>query len=419
MSPREERGLLIAATAKIVQKGNVWLVPAQTGRGRYTVSPDDANPHCTCPDHEERGCDCKHIIAVRLVIQRELFFDGSEVETRQITVTETTRKTYGQNWTAYNSAQCSEKERFQSLLHDLCKSIPEATETKAGRPRMPIRDGIFCACFKVFSSLSGRRFTSDLCDAQAKGHIARVPHFNPVLRVFDREETTSILRELVALSAAPLATLEQNFAIDSTGFSGCRFDKWFDVKWNNVAPRTGRAWVKAHAMIGTATNVVTSVEVTENNSADGNYLEPLMCETAKTFKITDICADKAYLSELNLQIISDIGANAFIPFKSNSKASRPGVWNTAYHFFNLHREEFLQRYHRRSNVESTFSAIKRKFGDSVKAKNGRAMINETMAKFVCHNLSCLIHAMNEFGIDPTFGCTNSLSLHKNSGSHES
>jgi transposase len=253
--------------------------------------------------------------------------------------------------------------------------------------------------------LSGRRFTSDLCDAQSKGYIARVPHFNPVLRVFDREDTTEILRKLVAHSAAPLAALESQFAIDSTGFSGCRFDKWFDVKWKNVAPRTGRAWVKAHAMIGTLTNVVTSIEVTENNSADGNYLEPLMCETAKTFKIEDIAADKAYLSELNLQLIADINANAFIPFKSNSTPSRPGVWNTAYHFFNLHREEFLQRYHRRSNVESTFSAIKRKFGDSVKAKNGRAMVNEVLAKFVCHNLSCLIHAMEEFNIDADFCCT--------------
>jgi hypothetical protein len=59
-------------------------------------------------------------------------------------------------------------------------------------------------------------------------------------------------------------------------------------------------------------------------------------------------------------------------------------------------------YHARSNAESTFSAIKRKFGDSVKAKNDRAMKNEVLAKLVCHNLSCLIHAMEEFGIDASF-----------------
>jgi hypothetical protein len=53
----------------------------------------------------------------------------------------------------------------------------------------------------------------------------------------------------------------------------------------------------------------------------------------------------------------------------------------------------VSKYHQRSNAESTFSMIKRKYGDSVKAKNGRAMVNEVLAKFVCHNLSCLIHAI--------------------------
>jgi transposase len=409
---RQERGLVIAATAKVVQKGSVWLVPSQSGNGRYTVSPDEQHPHCTCPDHEERGCECKHIYAVRFVIQRELFDDGTEVETRQLTITEK-RKTYAQDWSAYNAAQCSEKDSFQSLLHDLCQEIPETIETKAGRPRMPVRDGIFCACFKTYSMLSGRRFTSDLCDAHAKGYISRVPHFNPVLRVFDKEETITILRELIAQSAAPLAAVESNFAIDSTGFSGCRFDRWFETKWGNAPERKGRVWVKAHAMIGCTTNVVTAVEVTNNNAHDGAFLEPLMCETAKRFKIEDLTADKAYLSELNLHLVADIGATALIPFKTNSKPNRAGVWNTAYHYFNLHREEFLRRYHRRSNVESTFSAIKRKYGDSVRAKNDRSMVNETLAKFLCHNIACLIHATEEFGIDPTFGCTkNNLSAPK-------
>jgi transposase len=98
-----------------------------------------------------------------------------------------------------------------------------------------------------------------------------------------------------------------------------------------------------------------------------------------------------------------------IPFKSNSKPTRAGVWNTAFHYFHLHSEEFLQRYHQRSNAESTFSAIKRKFGDSVKAKNDRSMLNETLAKVIAHNLSCLIHAMEEFGIAADFGCTNTPS----------
>ncbi len=49
-----------------------------------------------------------------------------------------------------------------------------------------------------------------------------------------------------------------------------------------------------------------------------------------------------------------------------------------------------------------FSPIKRKFGDSVRAKNDQSMRNEVLAKFVCWNRTCLIHAMDEFGTDPSF-----------------
>jgi transposase len=404
---REQRGLVIAARSNVHRKGRLWQVPsAQEKHHGYLVNLDAKT--CTCLDHQEGGYKCKHIYAAEIVFQREFEFneDGSVTETTTLTTVEQMRKTtYPQQWAAYNAAQTSEKATFQRLLHDLCKSIPESTETRLGRPRLPLRDGIFAACFKVYSMLSSRRFTSDLCDAHGKGYISRVPHFNSVLNVFDSAETAEILTALVSLSAAPLAAIESNFAVDSSGFSGCRFDQWYAHKWKNCAPRITRAWVKAHAMIGVTTNVVTAVQVLDKDSNDHPMLQPLMKATAERFQIGDVCADKAYLSESNLQAIADIGGSAFIPFKSNSAATRPGIWNNAFHYFNLHREAFLTHYHQRSNIESTFSMIKRKFGDSVKAKNDQSMICETLAKFVCHNLCCLIQSMQEFGIDHDFGCT--------------
>ena len=38
--PRQQRGLEIAATANIERKGSAWLVPSQSGKGRYTVCLD-------------------------------------------------------------------------------------------------------------------------------------------------------------------------------------------------------------------------------------------------------------------------------------------------------------------------------------------------------------------------------------------
>jgi hypothetical protein len=33
MEPRKQRGLMIAAVAKIIRKGDDWLVPSQSGNG--------------------------------------------------------------------------------------------------------------------------------------------------------------------------------------------------------------------------------------------------------------------------------------------------------------------------------------------------------------------------------------------------
>src|SRR2546426_8543209 len=68
---REQRGLRIAATCKLTKKGGIWLVPSQSGHGRYTVSLDPEAPHCTCPDHETRGLKCKHIFAIEFALKRE------------------------------------------------------------------------------------------------------------------------------------------------------------------------------------------------------------------------------------------------------------------------------------------------------------------------------------------------------------
>jgi hypothetical protein len=117
---REQRGLRIAATCKLIKKGQIWLVPSQSGHGRYTVSPDPETPHCTCPDHEMRGLKCKHIFAVEWTIQRKHHSDGSMTVIKTVTVTETIKKpTYPQDWPAYNEAQTHEKDQFQLLLHDL------------------------------------------------------------------------------------------------------------------------------------------------------------------------------------------------------------------------------------------------------------------------------------------------------------
>ena len=52
MTPREERGLVIAALCKLNRTQEGWLVPSQTGAERiYRVNVEAQT--CTCPDHQE------------------------------------------------------------------------------------------------------------------------------------------------------------------------------------------------------------------------------------------------------------------------------------------------------------------------------------------------------------------------------
>jgi hypothetical protein len=104
----------------------------------------------------------------------------------------------------------------------------------------------------------------------------------------------------------------------------------------------------------------------------------------------------------NFEELAGCGAQAYIAFKSNTTGAVGGALEKAFHFFQFNQEEYMTHYHKRSNVESTFSAIKRKFGDSVMSKNPVAMVNEILCKILCHNLTCLVQEQETLGIAPVF-----------------
>lgn len=399
ISEREQRGLAIAALCKIGKKGRSWIVPSQSGNGQYEVFHDGTTPHCTCPDFEKRNQKCKHIFAVEYTIEREVHPDGSETLTRSMTVVE--KVTYTQNWPAYNVAQSTEKRRIQVLLQDLCRNLPEEDRSRTpGRKPHLLRDAVFAMAFKVYCGFSARRFSSDLIEAHEKGFLSVPIPGMKVTAFLKNPEFTPILYDLVAKSAAPLAAVETSFAVDSSGFSSSRFERWFDKKYGVTKQKC--VWVKVHIACGTKTNVVTAVRILDKDAADSPQFKPLINTTAESFSVKEASADKAYGTTENFETLADLGGTAFIAFKSNATGGVGGLFEKMFHYFQFQREDFLNHYHKRSNVESVFSAVKRKFGDSVLCRSDTGMINEVLCKLLCHNLCCLIQEQEELGIVPIF-----------------
>jgi Transposase DDE domain len=181
--------------------------------------------------------------------------------------------------------------------------------------------------------------------------------------------------------------------------------RWFDHKWGKM--RSEAKWIKAHLMCGVKTHVVTSVEVTPTETADAPQLPQLVNSTAKTFSINEVSADKAYSSKKNLNAIMAVNATPYIPFKSYCKGNQgkykfDGLWQRMWHFYQFNKDIFLSHYHKRSNVETTYSMIKMKFGANVRAKTPIAQVNEVLCKILCHNICVLINSVVELGIETNF-----------------
>ncbi len=134
---------------------------------------------------------------------------------------------------------------------------------------------------------------------------------------------------------------------------------------------------------------------------------PLLETTAEHFGLGDVTADKAYLSRKNFKAVEQLGGTPFVPFKSNTlepTTEEEPIWAKMYYYFMYNRLTFMEHYHMRSNIESAYSMIKGKFGDSLRSKSDTGQINEALCKVLAHNICVLVQAIHELRIEPIF-CT--------------
>ncbi len=393
LQTRQERGYKIAQKQQVKATQDGWLVKSQSGNGFYRVSDIFV---CNCPDSELHKTTCKHAYAVRYYLDIERHTD-SGIKNERL------RLTHQQAWSVYNAAQTSEGRLFDSLLADLVKEAADPKPIQIhGRPNLSFSTALYVSIKKVYSQMSSRRSMSLFGIAKEKGYLEDVPHFNTMSVLLNREDITPILHNLIAITSAPLRAVENGFAVDSSGFATRSFGAYAEGKYGT---KKSRRWLKAHICVGVKTNIVTAIEITDEFGADSPQFIPLMQQTNENgFNVKEAYGDKAYLSRDNLAFVDNSGGVPYIPFKENSISKPQGshIWRKMFHYFQYNQEDFLQHYHKRSNVETTFSAIKKKLGENLKSKNHTSQVNELLCKFIAYNILVLIEEMHELGIEPRF-----------------
>ena len=329
---------------------------------------------------------------------------------------EKVKRTYPQEWTAYNNAQQKEKVLLMNILDELLDYIPFPERMGVGRKPISIRDKIFYLVLQSYNIKSSRRCISDLEIAKKLGYIGKTPHFNTLLKCMKDKDLATYFKHIISMCGLPLQQIETDFAVDSSGFSTSQFGRWLDVRFDEDKKRERRRFVKVHLTCGVRTNVITAVNITKGCDADSPQFKSLVQQTNRFFDVREVSADKAYSSRANLKTVSDIGGIPFIPFRKNVKSwtrdHQSGIWKKMYVYYIQHQEEFMQHYHKRSNSETCFHMLKIKFGKHLRSKASIGQENEILAKCLCHNLCVLIQEMFELGIDLDFKkCANYAIAH--------
>ena len=423
---RIARGRRIAASALIIETEDGWLIPSQSRPGvYYRLRMDEYGPHCSCPDALRT---CKHIVALQFRLggdpkvkavpalapglvssTTERPFPAS-VSSGEIVIPSDLPATPEQPtyWQTINLTQTREKRLFKQLLHVLCSLVPEPERQTKGRPPVPVRDLILGEVYREYSGLSSRRCRTDIEELAEGGYISKPYCHNTGTDFLNEPETTDLLRALITESARPLQDIERVFAPDSTGFSTSNYARWHDEKYGSE--KTRATYVKTHVLVGVKTRIITSAVASVEPIGDITMLPQLLEETTGAhFTVNEIVADGAYLSESLLERMHKEGIQFYVPFRANSIFHYDhSLWDRHLALFLLNQDRFTEHYHQRSQVESTFSMVKAKYGASVRGKMPTSQANNVLCKLLANNLYVLIRSIFELGLEPEFAKLGAL-----------
>lgn len=128
----------------------------------------------------------------------------------------------------------------------------------------------------------------------------------------------------------------------------------------------------------------TRVRVHEATQLE-KLLEPI-------WEIGDVYADSGYLSVNNCWVIKEKGGTPYIRPKKTTTGRRNNgsAFTEMIERYKENKEEWMKKYHQRSNIEAVFSALKRRLGGYVTSIKRCIQHTEVALKIIVYNLMILV-----------------------------
>ena len=197
----------------------------------------------------------------------------------------------------------------------------------------------------------------------------KVPTYSALCK--RRKKIPTIIWQRLMLITSGLQ--HENVAVDGTGFSKTNPSYHFIKRIDRKEPV--KNFAKLSMLYDVDSHKAIAFRVRNKRAHDMKDIKPLL----KSYcQMQFLLGDKAYDAESLHQYCFEHGVQTMIPKRKNIHRGR------------FRKKQMInfseEKYHQRSNIESGFSAIKRKYGGSVFGKELASIKTEIYCKGICHNL---------------------------------
>jgi hypothetical protein len=284
------------------------------------------------------------------------------------------------NWKEINEKYVREGELWidEEALRDWWKKVTKKNKNKVGSPfTYPDEFMTFGGIVKTVFHLGLR---------QLEGFIKRLRK----LRRFPKApDYTTLSRRIPRLPWEDLPHTPWNkpiiIAQDSTGLKVAQYGDWMRRKW-----KVYRGFLKLHVSVNVKNHEVLGVRVTDERAADSAQFSSLIKQSQKKGRIGKCLADGAYDTNACFGVLEREGIAPGIRLRKTASC-RDGT--------RLRRREARLRrrlggqdawrdakdFGQRWQVESVYSAFKRRFGEAVSSKSFDGMVREVLRKAWVYN----------------------------------
>ena len=210
--------------------------------------------------------------------------------------------------------------------------------------------------------------------------LRRIPHFT-TLNKFALRAKPYWFELLIAQICKSVES--EIAAIDGTGFSLNSRSRYFCT----IAGER-KQFMQFNACAELKHKLISAVKIRRKKRNENIDVSCLM-EKSKQLKISCFLADKEYDSERNHELAEKYGAKFIAPLKYRGKV--PLMRTKGYYRKQLRRHFPDELYRKRCLIESGFSAMKRRYGDSIYSKRFVSQKNELLCRALAYNLGIIVN----------------------------